>query len=171
MKTSNFEKMTFKPRASSGWMWVTLLGLTPLAAAVMMAFQFGFKGPALPTILLGGTIGMMFLVIAVFFPTMKYEMEGSSLILTYGPLLRYSIDVKQIKSIRRLDLRISPLSSFRFPGLAIFGVPYPEIGSVNMCATAASHGILLIETGSAKYGMTPENEEAFISELRRRIDE
>jgi hypothetical protein len=171
MKTSNVEKMTFKPRASAGWLWVSLLGLTPLAAAVWTALQFGFQGPTLLTILLGGTIGIMFLVIAVFFPTMKYEMDGSSLTLTYGPLLRYSIDVKQIKSIRRRDLRISPLSSFRFPGLAIFSVPYPEIGPVNMCATAASHGILLIETGSARYGMTPENEESFVAELRRRMDE
>lgn len=152
-------------------MWVTLLGLVPLAAAVWTALQFGFKGPTLLTILLGGTIGIMFLVIAVFFPAMKYEMDGSSLILTYGPLLRYSIDVKQIKSIRRRDLRISPLSSFRFPGLAIFSVPYPEIGSVKMCATAARKGILLIETDSARYGMTPDDEASFVAELRRRMDE
>jgi hypothetical protein len=84
-------------------------------------------------------------------------------------LLRYTIDIDQIKSIRRRDLGISPVSSFRFPGLAIFSVPYPEIGSVRMCATAASTGILLIETGSTKYGLTPADEEEFVAELRGRM--
>jgi hypothetical protein len=77
---------------------------------------------------------------------MRYEMDGSRLTLLYGPLLRYRIDIEQIKSIRRRDIGFSLVSSFRFPGLALFNVPYPEIGTVKMCATAASNGILLIET-------------------------
>jgi hypothetical protein len=113
----------------------------------------------------------MFLVITLFFPSMRYEIEENHLILTYGPLLRYTIDIGQIKSIRRRDLRISPLSSFRFPGLAIFGVPYLEIGTVKMCATAAGTDILLIETDSTKYGLTPADEEEFVAELRARMKE
>jgi hypothetical protein len=111
------------------------------------------------TILLTIPLGLIFLLITVFFPTMRYEIEGNNLILTYGPLLRYTIDIGHIKSIRRRDLKISPLSSFRFPGLAIFGVPYLEIGTVKMCATAAGTGILLIETDTTKYGLTPANEQ------------
>lgn len=168
---SNLEKMTFKPRSSAGWMWVTLAALIPLGVALALILRFGFSGPVLPTILIMAPMGIMFLVIALFFPTMKYELDGSTLTLTYGPLLRYTIDVKQITSIRRCDLGFSPVSSFRFPGLAIFSVPYPEIGSVKMCATAANNGILLVETGSVKYGMTPEDEALFVAELRKRMDQ
>jgi hypothetical protein len=120
-------------------------------------------------VLLTVPIGLGFLLIAAFFPAMRYEIDGNRLILTYGPLLRYTINIKQIKSIRRRDLGFSPVSSFRFPGLAIFRVPYPEIGSVKMCATAASNGILLIETDTEKYGLTPADEKEFVAELQKRM--
>ena len=159
----------FKPRKSTGWMWVGALALVLLTSGLSMLLTYGFSGPYILPILLTIPIGLMFLVITLFFPSMRYELEGSQLILTYGPLLRYTIDIGQIKSIRRRDLRISPLSSFRFPGLAIFGVPYPEIGTVKMCATAAGTDILLIETDSTKYGLTPADEEEFVAELRARM--
>ena len=159
----------FKPRKSTGWMWVGALALVLLTSGLSILLTYGFSGPYILTILLTIPIGLMFLVITLFFPSMRYELEGSQLILIYGPLLRYTIDIGQIKSIRRRDLKISPLSSFRFPGLAIFGVPYPEIGTVKMCATAASTGILLIETESSKYGVTPASEEEFVAELRLRM--
>jgi hypothetical protein len=120
-------------------------------------------------VLLTVPIGLGFLLIAAFFPAMRYEIDGNRLILTYGPLLRYTINIKQIKSIRRRDLGFSPVSSFRFPGLAIFRVPYPEIGSVKMCATAASNGILLIETDTEKYGLTPADEKEFVAEIQKRM--
>ena len=123
------------------------------------------------TILLTIPLGLVFLLITIFFPAMRYEIEGKHLIVSYGPLLRYTIDIGQIKSIRRRDLGISLLSSFRFPGLAIFGVPYREIGTVKMCATAAGTDILLIETGSTKYGLTPANEEEFVKALRVRMQD
>jgi PH (Pleckstrin Homology) domain-containing protein len=123
------------------------------------------------TILLTIPLGLILLLITIFFPAMRYEIEGRNLIISYGPLLRYTIDIGQIKSIRRRDLGISPLSSFRFPGLAIFSVPYREIGTVKMCATAAGTNILLIETESIKYGLTPENEEEFVKELRARMQQ
>jgi hypothetical protein len=134
-----------------------------------MLLTFGFSGPYMLTILLTLPIGLIFLVITLCFPSMRYEIEENRLILTYGPLLRYTIDIGQIKSIRRRDLKVSQLSSFRFPGLAIFGVPYPEIGTVKMCATAAGTDILLIETDSTKYGLTPADEEGFVAELRARM--
>jgi hypothetical protein len=162
-------KKIFKPRQSAGWVWVSVIGLIFLGAGLSLMITSGFSGPFLLTILLTVPIGIGFLLIAIFFPAMRYEIEGTRLTLTYGPLLRYTIDIGQIKSIRRRDLSISLVSSFRFPGLAIFSVPYPEIGSVRMCATAASTGILLIETGSTKYGVTPANEEEFVAELRGRM--
>jgi hypothetical protein len=167
--TSDYEKKIFKPRQSSGWVWVTAIGLILFGTGLSLATRFGMSGPFALT-LLTILIGIGFLLLALFFPTMRYEMDGSRLFLTYGPLLRYSIDVEQIKSIRRCNLGFSLISSFRFPGLALFSVPYPELGTVKMCATAASNGILLIETGSAKYGLTPANEETFVAELQRRME-
>lgn len=159
----------FKPRPSMGWVWVAVLAIVLLTSGVSMLITSGFSGPFMITILLTIPLGLVFLLITIFFPAMRYEIEGRRLILSYGPLLRYTIEIGQIKSIRRRDLGISPLSSFRFPGLAIFGVPYREIGTVKMCATAAGTGILLIETESTKYGLTPENEEEFVKELRARM--
>jgi hypothetical protein len=159
----------FKPRPSMGWVWVAVLAIVLLTSGLSMLITSGFSGPFMITILLTIPIGLVFLLITVFFPAMRYEIEGRRLILSYGPLLRYTIEIGQIKSIRRRNLSISPLSSFRFPGLAIFGVPYREIGTVKMCATAAGTDILLIETESTKYGLTPENEEEFVKELRARM--
>lgn len=164
-------KKIFTPRPSTGWMWVGALGLMLFAIGMSMLIAFGASGPQLITVLISVPLGAVFLLIAMYFPSMRYEIEGNQLTLIYGPLLRYTIDIGQIKSIRRRDLRISPLSSFRFPGLAIFGVPYLEIGTVKMCATAASTGILLIETGTTKYGLTPANEAEFVAELKGRMQQ
>ncbi len=162
-------KKIFKPRESTGWIWTAAIGLILLTAGLSSLFTAGFSSPFMLMILLTVPIGVAFLLIAVFFPAMRYEVDGTRLILSYGPLLRYVIDIEHIRSIRRRDLKISPVSSFRFPGLALFSVPYLELGSVKMCATAASTGILLIETESAKYGLTPANEQKFVEELRGRM--
>ena len=162
-------KKIFKPRPSTGWIWAAIIGMILLGVGLNRLIATGFAGPYMLMILVTVPIGIVFLLIAVFFPAMRYEIEGNHLTLTYGPLLRYIIDVEQIKSIRRRDLDISLVSSFRWPGLAIFSVLYPEIGIVKMCATAASTGILLIETGSTKYGLTPADEDEFVAELRGRI--
>lgn len=162
-------KMVFNPRASTGWIWVGVLGLALLLIAVGLSVSTGFSGPFMIMIVLTGIMGSGFLLLAVFFPTMRYEIEDNHLTMIYGPLLRYTLEIAEIESIRRRDLGISVVSSFRFPGLAIFTVPYPEIGAVKMCATAASNGILLIETRSTKYGLTPADEEAFVAEIRKRM--
>lgn len=162
-------KKLFKPRPSNGWIWVAAIGLVLLATGLNLIIASGFSGPFLITILLTVPIGIGFLLIAIFFPTMRYEIDGTRLILTYGPLLRYTIDIEKIRSIRRRDMGFSLVSSFRFPGLALFTVPYPQIGTVRMCATAASNGVLLIETDSTKYGLTPDNEKEFVAELRARM--
>ena len=161
--------MIFKPRRSTGWIWVGAIGLAPLAVSLGMIVMIGFSGPILVTILLPSLIGAGFLFIAVCFPSMHYEIRESSLLITYGPLLHYNVNLAEIKSIRRRDLGFSVISSFRFPGLALFGVPYPEIGIVNMCATASSNCILIIEAGSKKYGITPADEAQFVAELRKHM--
>lgn len=167
-RTSDVDHKIYKPRPSTGWVWVGVLGLFLLGIGLSLILM-GQTDPFMITILLTVPIGIMFLVIASCFPSMQYEIAGTRLILTYGPLLRYVIELDQIKSIKRRDLGISLLSSMRFPGLALFSVPYPEIGSVKMCATAASTGILLIETVFGKYGITPADEQEFVDEIRKRM--
>ena len=167
--TLNSETKVYKPRPSTGWAWVGVPGFVLLAVGINFLVQSGLSGPFMVTNLLTITIGVVFLGIAVFFPSMRYEIDGTRLVLTYGPLLRYTIDINRIKRIRRSDLRINLLSSFRFPGLALFSVSYLEIGSVKMCATAASSRILLIETESEKYGLTPADEKDFVTELQKRM--
>lgn len=171
--TSNIEKKVFKPRPSTGWIWVSLPGLVLLAVGLGLLIRFGLLGSSaatiVPTVVILVLIGIVFLILAAFFPTMRYELDEARLILIYGPWIRYVIELEQIKSIKRRDLSIGVVSSFRFPGLALFSVPYPEVGIVKMCATAATRGILLIETESAKYGLTPANEKEFVAELQRRM--
>lgn len=166
--TSNIGKKIYKPRPSAGWVWVGILGLFLLGTGLSLVI-LRQTDPFMITTLLTVPIGIAFLVIAGFFPSMRYEIGDTRLILTYGPLLRYVIQLDQIRSIKRRDLGISLLSSLRFPGLALFSVPYPEIGRVKMCATAASTGILLIETESGTYGITPADEQQFVDELRKRM--
>jgi hypothetical protein len=167
--TTSLGTKTFKPRPSMGWAWVGALGAVLLAVGLSLLIGSGLSGPFLLAILLTVPIGVGCLVFAVFFPTMRYAMDGKHLVLTYGPLLRYVIDIQQVRSIRRRDLPVGIVSSFRFPGLALFNVPYPEVGTVKMCATAAGTGILLIETDSRKYGVTPADEQAFVAELKKRM--
>ncbi|MEX0974872.1 MAG: PH domain-containing protein [Bacillota bacterium] len=56
-------------------------------------------------------------------------------------------------------------SSTRFPGFALGGIPYGGVGVVVMCSTRSLRGIILIETGKKKYGVTPADEAEFLSEL------
>ena len=84
----------------------------------------GFTGPDRPTIILTTPIRIGFLLIAVFFYTMCYEIDGLRPTLIYGPWFRYPIDIEQIKSIRRRDIEFSLACSYHFPGLALFTVPY-----------------------------------------------
>ena len=61
-------------------------------------------------------------------------------------------------------------STVRLPGIALFTVPYADVGNVRMCATAALNDILLIETDKEKYGLTPADEEAFVAALQSRME-
>jgi len=100
-------KKIFKPRSSTGWVWVGALGLVLLGTGLNLIITSGFSGPFLLTILLTVPIGAGFLLIAAFFPAMRYEIEGTRLTLTYGLLLRYVIDIPQITSIRRRPQELS----------------------------------------------------------------
>jgi hypothetical protein len=79
----NIEKKIYKPRPSTGWVWVGVIGLVLLGIGLLNLFILsGLSGPFLITILLTVPIGIGFLIIAAFFPTMRYEIDDTSLILT-----------------------------------------------------------------------------------------
>ena len=108
------------------------------------------------------------LLVALLFPAMRYELDAEALTLRYGPALTYRIPLDDVHAIERRDLSLSLWSSVRLPGLALFAVPYRGMGQVKMCATAASKGILLIETAEAVYGITPADESGLVAALEAR---
>lgn len=164
--------LTFKPRPSLGWLWLTLLGLGVLAVIVPPMFSVlagGSGGALLVPFIIGIAIGGGALGLAALFPTIRYELRPSGLALIYGPFTVYQIPYSEIKKVSWQDLSVSILSSFRLPGFAMWSVPYNDAGTVKMCATAAANHILLIRAGSDQYGITPANEQGFISELMARV--
>jgi hypothetical protein len=92
-----------------------------------------------------------------------------ALTLLYGKAIKYRIPLETIRSIKRVDLGLSLWSSIRMPGVALFSVPYSDVGQVRMCSTAALNGILLIETENGLYGLTPEAEDQLAAIIQARI--
>jgi hypothetical protein len=165
--------VVFLPRKSFGWLWLAGIGVVMigLSALMLLAVPPGEEGRAAMVVTFAFTaaLGLPFLVLAAWFPTMRYELGPETLTLRYGPVLTYRIPLYQIEAIRRRNLSLSLWSSVRFPGIALFTVPYSDVGNVKMCATAAANRILLIETGRDKYGVTPADEESFVAALQARM--
>jgi len=165
--------LTFRPRPSHGWVWLVLVAVLLVVLTVVPTLLWARQAPWPIVVLnvgIGLGIGLPMLGLAFWFPTMRYELDGQALTLRYGPLLRYRIPLERIQTIRRRNLSISLWSSMRFPGLALFTVPYSDVGQVKMCATAAADRILLVETDDEKYGLTPADEEAFVAALLARME-
>lgn len=168
---SRGEVLIFRPRPSIGW-----LSLIALALAILVGTGWVALEPdriPLPILALNLAIaiglGLPFLALAAMWRTMRYELDDHSLDLRYGPVLRYYIPLSEIRSVRRRNLAISLWSSIRMPGVALFSVPYSDVGEVRMCATAAANRVLLIETARAKYGVTPAEEDEFVTALHARL--
>lgn len=157
-----------------GGLWLAGLGvlIIGLAGLMLLAVPPGEEGrtAVVVTFAFTAALGLPFLVLAIWFPTMRYELGPEILTLRYGPVLTYHIPLHEIEIIRRRNLSLSLWSSLRFPGIALFTVPYSDVGKVKMCATAAADRILLIETGRYKYGVTPADEEGFVSALQARMN-
>lgn len=162
---------TFQPRPSSGWCWLVLMAAIIAAIAIAPALALGASSrSAILTLVICIPVTLAFLFLAIWFPTMRYELYPGQITLRYGPVLTYHIPLKQIQTIRRRNLSMTIWSSIRFPGIALFGVPYADVGSVKMCATASLNNILLIETKTEKYGLTPANEEAFLAAVQAQME-
>ncbi len=102
-------------------------------------------------------------------PSMRYELRDDALYLIIGPW-RDRIPYNEIVDISVKDLVLNPLSSFRFPGLALFNVAYSDEGTVRMYSTHALKDVVLIKTLNKKYGISPKNEEGFINALHSKIE-
>jgi len=162
---------SFKPRRSYGWLWLILLAMILIAVGVAPWLVAGTtSSSAMLTMIISIPVAFTFIMLAFWFPSMRYELTRDELILRYGPVIKYRIPLSQIRTIRRRNLGLTIWSSIRFPGIALFKIPYSDVGDVKMCATSALNNILLIETQKEKYGLAPEKEEELVAAIRRRME-
>lgn len=161
----------FRPRTSYGWLWLVLMALIIIAVAIAPVMAMGLSSSStVLTLIICIPVALAFLALAFWFPTMRYELDRDQLTLLYGPVLHYRIPLREIRTIRRRNLSLTIWSTIRFPGIALFTVPYADVGNVKMCATAALNNILLIETAKEKYGLTPADEAAFVAALQAQME-
>ncbi len=92
--------MSFRPRPSHGWLWLLFMAavIATLGIAPMLASGV-FSGSAILTLVILIPISVAFLVLALWFPTMRYELGRDKLTLRYGPVLAYWIPLKDIQTI------------------------------------------------------------------------
>jgi hypothetical protein len=161
----------FRPRPSHGWAWLILMAVIIAAVAIAPVLAMGMTSSSvILTVIICFAVALAFLALAFWFPTMRYELDEDELTLRYGPVLTYRIPLREIRAIRRRNLSLTIWSTIRFPGIALFSVPYADVGNVKMCATAALKDILLIETEKEKFGLTPTDEEAFVAALQAQME-
>lgn len=162
---------TFRPRPSVGWLSLVIMATVILALGAAPVLAMGLtSGNAVLTLVIVVPVALAFLILAVWFPTMRYELDHDQITLRYGPVLTYRIRLSEIRAIRRRNLSLTIWSTVRFPGIALFKVPYGDVGNVKMCATAALNNILLIETDKEKYGLTPADESRFVDAVRTQME-
>ncbi|MFD7285669.1 PH domain-containing protein [Streptomyces sp. NPDC059863] len=152
---SDGQQGTFKPRRSLGWLWTACLAVLVVLGG----------WPAGGGIRVAGTVlALLILAVVVFFPAMRYAVDGDEVRLVYGPLLTYRIRRSEIVAISRADLTPTLWAALRLPGLALYTVRYAGTGAIRMCSTRAAHGVLVIETGDGRrYGVSPREEERFVA--------
>jgi hypothetical protein len=160
------EKMVFKPRPSMGWFSLLLLALIIIGVGVSAVVRGGTSQVIGAFFIL---LGIYFALLAVWWPTMRYELDREALTLVYGQAIKYRILLESIKSMKRVDLPLSLWSSMRLPGVALFTVPYADLGPIKMCSTAALNGIFLVETDHGFYGLTPEEEDHLAAAVQARM--
>lgn len=167
----NKEWIEFRPRRSHGRYWVGGIGLALLitfGVALILTFEELSLLVWTLLLLLGIGVSLPLLVLTWYFPTMRYLLGPHELVLSFGPIMNDRVPLNAIKSIRRRNLKLTSMNTFRFPGLALLWVEYVEFGRIRMCATASSTEILLIDIGLRRYGITPENEMQLVQAIRKR---
>lgn len=167
------EDVQFRPRTSNGRIWVIGAAIVTL---MLFAVPIAIGQDEIPMLLTAFLIMVALattaplLAVAWYSPSIRYTVTDDAVMLSMGRLLNERIPMDQITRIEsRPELQISLLASFRFPGLAVFDVDYVDVNRVRMLATSASKDILLIETATTRYGITPADEAAFLDVMRQRL--
>ena len=118
-------------------------------------------GIAIPALLCAAV-----LFFAAIVPTMKYTVTNSEVIPSCGPF-HWSIPISQIRSMSERDLEWLPWSEgWKIPGYTLFKIRYGGVDAVHMCATALRKRILLIDTESGLWGITPADVDGFVSAVQ-----
>lgn len=161
------------PAAKSlGWLWMILIALAcfGLAAVSLLGVVQSRSGGGAAIVALVAALfvilGICSLVLSGWSATVRYELTPEKLSLFCGSV-KYNVPLYQVKSVSKQDLRMTVWSSTRFPGFALGSIPYGGIGDVTMCSTRSLKGIIVIDAGKRKYGVTPADEGAFLAELNR----
>ncbi|MCX6098376.1 MAG: PH domain-containing protein [Caldiserica bacterium] len=101
--------------------------------------------------------------------TMRYILTADAVEIRAGGSSR-RILFKDVVRVEVVNLAFNPISSYRLPGLALYDVLYSDEGIVTMFSTHALRDVVLIETADHhKYGISPEDEVEFVSDLRSRL--
>lgn len=166
----------FAAAPSAGWAWLIGIALSCFAFAAVLVTAGVASGSSPGAIFTVASavvlviLGMLALALSGWSRAVRYEVYADKVVMRCGGPVQYRIPLAEVKKISRQDLTMTAWSSTRFPGFALGSVPYAGIGHVIMCSTRSLKGILLIETGSRKYGLTPADEQAFLSEVRRQME-
>lgn len=156
----------FRPRASL-WGWLCSVAVVAgLAALLAVAIRHGTPADWIVSVLI-----IALIIPATFFlciyPTMKYSVGAGTVVLSCGPF-KWRIPISNICSIKEDDLEYLPWSQgWKLPGYALFRIEYGRIGIVRMCATALTTRVLLISTGTEKWGITPADVDSFRAAVAR----
>ncbi len=151
-------------RAAPSWGWLSLAVLTVVS---VMATLPGLFSGSLIVALLVLPLPAFFLVMLVWFPTIRYELSPETLIMRFGPWRR-QVDVAEIKSVSRRSLTPTLLPFLVLPGFAMFYVFFSDVNShVRMCSTRAVTNLTFIEaTSDRRYGISPKDQDEFEARLR-----
>ncbi len=121
------------------------------------------------TVFLMGAVFIISFFFLIIYPTMRYTITSNALILQCGPF-KDEIDFAEMINYVKTDLAYSITSTgFKLPGYTLFTVYYTDKGNVKMYSTSMLKDVILIETSSKKYGISPANEQEFVKILNERI--
>lgn len=169
------EGRVFRPRIS-GWTyastWLLAVVFTIPFMSIIIAAQDAW-GELWWTVLLMGAMAITGIAVSAntvrVVRTMRYVLTSDAVDIRAGRNLR-QIPFRDIVRVEVVNLAFNLISSYRLPGLALYDVLYSDEGIVTMFSTHALKDVVLMETADHhKYGISPEDEVEFVSDLRSRL--
>jgi hypothetical protein len=172
----NAPPLVFRPRRPNNRRagLLTALFLVPYLLITAMLWQMSLW-VALPwTIVLVLCLAVMLPLLFLSAHAVSYTLEADSLVLRYGKLVEYRLPYQAIRTVRPYTLtRREPIplqgNSAQLPGLDTSAYHTPDAGNIKLLATGSPGPLVLIEAEGGNYGITPQDEEGFLTALRRQI--